>query len=297
MTSARSRRLDATLPVASYRFLVLELNFKKEGDIPGLLRYKLESMLPRGLTGLRWFHRRIGKTRRFLITLVKEPLPPSFAQDRTRLPFALTIQEKTTRAILWKAASDSFFARYDGGCLLSVEPRSQSNNRAEQFNASEIETRDALENGPVMHKKPGSADRVWILCAVFFAMGIIAQISVSAAGELAVRQSRLAVLEEELAILSRSVSINGQPLAESAGLQSKADTIYSSMSSRWKPGYYLSTWNLKERRLRIEGWGPNALSLLASLRVDPELAGLELTSRKESGGYELFAFEGVLVDD
>ncbi len=299
MPRAMIARIDEALPPASYNFILVELAFRDEADVPGLLRYKLESVLPRGLEGLTYFFRRIGRTRRFLVTLVKEPAPLSFSPERTRLPFELRLPGKEDREIEWEAGSVSFLTRYDKGCLTAVESRAGVADRSDPDMSRRFVRREAPRRGPAIQQSVGRGELVWKISALALAFGLAAQVAILVFGSLSSRETKLASLEEQIAILSRNAPTEGSPMAGSAslGLQSRADDVFQSVSSKWKLGFYLTKWSLKGSHLRLEGWGPNALSLLSSLRGDPYLAALELASRKDSEGYELFAFEGEVADD
>jgi hypothetical protein len=300
MPKAASQRLDEVLAPSAYRFLVLELVVKDERDVPGLIRYKLEELLPRGLEGFRCFFRRIGTSRRFLVTLIRNPIPDAVEAEKLRLPFALTIPATERRAILWTAREASSLVRYEGGRLVSIETYAADESHSAVFSDGPLEQRIALTKGLCIQ---GTAGRVilWKITAALLGLSLACQLALAAAGAYTSRESKLAALEEAIAVIERRVG--GDPLAMlsasagESGLQSRADEVFRRLSTRWEDGCYLSAFKLKGSKLKLEGWGTNALTLLGSLRSDPSLAGLELSSRKYHSGYETFIFEGELRDD
>jgi hypothetical protein len=303
MTEARPPFLDEILAPGSYGFLALDLAFKDERDLPGLLRYKLESVLPRGVEGLRYFFRRIPRTRRILVALVKQPVPESFSPSRTALPFVLQIREKDGREIVWVSRNASYLVRYEGGTLASVEvlARGAERDAEARMDAGGAlpERREALAYGPSVQQAIGREDLAWKIASAALGLALAAQLAFAAANAVATRSARLGTLEEQISVLSRQAREHASAAAAApdTGLQSRADEIQASVSRRWISGYFLEKWSLKAGLLRLEGWGPNALNLLASLRGDSVLAKLDLASRKDEEGYEVFAFEGEVGDD
>jgi hypothetical protein len=311
MPKALRPSLDEALAPGSYSFLILELAFKNERDLPGLVRYRLESILPRGVEGLRYYFRRIGRTSRFLVTLVKEPMSESFAPSRTTLPFALTIPEVDDREIVWVSRNASYAARYEAGLLVSVEasaetaagPVAAALGGSATAGGTPPLRREALRTGPSVQQAIGRDDLVWKAVAAALGMALAAQLAFAAVQVLATREARLAALNKQTAVLAKLTaagpdSAAGPDLAvPDTGLQTRAAEIQRRVSRQWKPGYCLEKLSLKAGALRLEGWGPEALGLLASLRADLDLAALELASRKEEKGFEVFVFEGEVGDD
>jgi hypothetical protein len=312
MPEARRPAIDEALALGSYGFIVLELAYGDERDLSGLVRYRLEGVLPRGIEGLRYYFRRIGRTKRFIVTLVKEPAPELFVPARTCLPFALQRPEGAGRTVEWVSRNATFVARYDDRNLASVEAVAKDEEGAAADRPAPVgqdaevptpERRAALSSGPSLQQPLGREDLVWKIAAAALGLALAAQLAFVGGQAISTRESRLASLGEQIAVLSKfAVADSGQgaaagPVAPDTGLQSRADEIQQSVSRRWLAGCYLEKWKLKAGVLRLEGWGPDALKLLASLRSDPELAALELASRKEEGGYETFAFEGKVGHD
>jgi hypothetical protein len=301
MTKSRRVGLDEALAPGSYRLLILELAFKDERDLPGLVRYRLEGLLPRGLEGLRHCFRRIGRTGRFLVTLIKEPLPESFAVARTALPFPLRIDGRGGRRIDWISHNATYAARYEEGLLASVEVASGGaidRSDGPPPEAAPPERRDAIASGPGVQEAVGRTDAAWKIAAAALGLALAAQLALGAARAVEAREARLDSLNERIAELTALGGADSvRTTAPDLGLQARADEIQRSVSSRWRPGSYLVKWSLAADKLRLEGWGPDALALLASLRADPALVGLELASRADEKGYESFAFEGKVADD
>jgi hypothetical protein len=308
MPDSRRAPLDEALPLGSYGFLVLELAFKDERDLPGLVRYRLESVLPRGVDGLRYCFRRVGRRGRLLVTLVKEPAPATFDPARTALPFALRLPDGKTGDIVWVSRNANFLARYEDGLLASVEvaaggERAVAGRGADEDSSAAVgaraERRDAPSPGASAQQPIGRDDLAWKIAAAALGIALATQLALTAVQAVAAREARLAALGDQIAVLSTSASADpGQAAAApDTGLQTLADETQKSVSRRWKAGYYLEAWSMKAGVLRLEGWGPEALSLLSALRVDPRLARLELASRKDEEGYEAFAFEGKVGDD
>lgn len=301
MTKPRRVGLDEALAPGSYRLLLLELAFKDERDLPGLVRYRLEGILPRGLQGLRHYFRRIGRSGRFLVTLVKEPVPESFAAARTALPFPLRIDGRGGRDIEWVSHNATYATRYEEGLLASVEVAfGGATDRSDGPPPGDRppERRDAISSGPGVHEAVGRKDAAWRIAAAALGIALAAQLALGAAREVRAREARLGSLNERIAQLAALGGAgSAQTAAPDLGLQARADEIQRSVSSRWRPGSYLAKWSLAAAKLRLEGWGPDALALLTSLRADPALAGLELASRSGEEGYEAFAFEGRVADD
>lgn len=295
MPRPASRRIDEALAPSEYRFLVLELVVKDERDVPGLVRYKLEELLPRGLDGISFFYRRIGACGRYLATLVKNPIPPSIDARRLRLPFALTTGGKGKRSILWSAREVSFLVRYEGGRLVSIETCAADADRSSGLDDEPVERRSALSSGPCIQMTVGPF-LLWKTAALVLGAALVVQLAFLGLGAYTSRQARLSALEEEIALIERrtipdasSVSIGAN--AET-GLQSRAVEVFRKLSDRWDGRSYLSAFKLKGSKIRLEGWGPNALALLGSLRSDPAFSSLELSSRKYNKSYEIFIFEG-----
>lgn len=301
MPKSRRVGLDEALAPGSYRLLVLELVFKDERDLPGLVRQRLERLLPRGLEGMRHCFRRIGRTGRFLVTLIKEPVPVSFAAARVYLPFALRIAERGERGIDWVSRNATFIVRYVEGLLESVRIASDGaagRDDAGRADAPSAERRDAIYRGPSVQQAVARGDAGRRIAAAALGLALAAQLALGAARAVAAREARLDALEERIAELAAlGGAESGRTTAIDPGLQTKADEIQRSVASRWKPGFYLAKWSLAAGELRLEGWGPDALDLLASLRADPALAGLGLASRADEKGYESFAFEGKVESD
>jgi len=291
--------LDEALPLPSFSFLVLDLAFRNERDLPGLIRYKLEGVLPRGLEGIRFFFRRVGKTRRFLVTLVKEPVPQGFVPTKVALPFALSIGDRDVRELQWVSHNAIYRTGYGGGFLASVQARAKDEADFDRPDGARIERRDAPAGGQSVQESSGRHDLVWRIAAAALGLILAAQLAVVVVRGIATREARLRSLEERIAVLSgrAGAAEASGAAARDLGLQSRARDIQRRVSLRWKPGYYLERWSMKGRRLRLEGWGPSALALLASLRSDPALAKLDPVSRKSEKGYETFAFEGEVGDD
>jgi hypothetical protein len=286
----RSRRvaLDDALDPGSFRFLVLELAFRNERDLPGLLRHRLGLLLPRGLEGMRFCFRRIGRAGRLLVTLIKEPVPASFVPARTALPFPLRIADRGARGIAWISRNATYLARYEGGLLASVEGEG----------APSEERREASTAGPSVQEAVGGTNAAWRAAAAALGVALASRLALEAARAIGTRADELDSLDARISELTAlGCDESERARARDLGLQSRADEIQGGVTSRWRKGYYLTKWSLAGDTLRIEGWGPDALALLASLRIDPALSGLELASMAEEKDYEVFAFEGKVADD
>jgi hypothetical protein len=292
MPKRRYPCLDEIFSMGSYSFLVLDFTFANARDLPGLMRYRLESVLPRGIEGLGYFFRQIGRSRRFLVTLIKKPIPDSTNLVRIALPFPLHIPERGIRVIQWHSYTADYNARYEEGLLATVA--SVPNGQDVDADSSCIERRDAITPGPSVQQPIGHGDKIWRIAVVALIIALMAQLSFAAKQAMGSREARLNSLNEQLSILSKfSASETKQAAtAHDTGLQTHADRIQKSVSRRWKTGYSLAKWSLSNRVLRLEGWGPDALVLLSSLRADPLLAGLELASRTSEDGYDVYIFEG-----
>jgi hypothetical protein len=114
--------LNELLDPSSYSFAVLELNYKDESDIHGLIRNELDLMLPHGIDGTAFFFQRIGHSKRFIVTLIKKPVPDTVLPKRTVFFFPLTINECDTCMKEYRTGDLEYKVEYEGGLLKSVIP-------------------------------------------------------------------------------------------------------------------------------------------------------------------------------
>jgi hypothetical protein len=214
---------------------------------------------------------------------------------KLRLPFATGIASRDRRAILWTAREASFLVRYEGGRLVSIESCAVDADRLSGLDDEPVERRSALSSGPCIQMTAG-ASLLWKTAALALGVALVVQLAFLGLGAYSSRQARLSALEEEIALIERRTipDVSSVSIAANAetGLQSRAEEVFRKLSSRWDGRSYLSAFKLKGSKLRLEGWGPNALALLGSLRSDPAFSSLELSSRKYNKSYEIFIFEG-----
>jgi hypothetical protein len=284
------------LPPSSYSFLVLELRFKNEADVPALVRSELDGLLPHGIGDNAFFFQRIGRSKRFMVTLIKPPLAEGFRPERVSLPFALTIGEKGPRSIAWDLGGRGFRVEYELGLAIAVVSWARDDQATDRPPADE--TLPPFPGNPPIQCSPNRGSLLWRIAAASLAVSLAAQVALIAWQTLSLRSSRLAQLEGYLALLQRSgATQNAEKAADAGGYQLIAGELERRVASRWRDGFYLTAWTLKRDRLRLEGWGRGALGLLSSLKLDPSLRGLSLSSMKTQDGFDFFVFEGAIAND
>ena len=297
---ARSREnVDILLKGASHQFLLLELVFRNEQDLPGIVERAIDVSLPHGIEGFRHFYARIGKSRRFLITLVHEPLPMDFSPADASLPFLLKLREKRDAEIWWQSEGGGYLVRYESGLAVSVRRKERGEPDAMRDDEPEPEFREPLHHGPKLQSNFKAERTRWQLIAAVLGLGILLQLGIAAWFEIETRSAEVAVLTEQLAHLRKS-GLKGTVSAQARsvpGIQMTASRVEASISSEWLGGYYLTGWSMKDRSLRLEGWGPSAVSLLGALKKTPLLRNLKLESMKTGSGTEFFVFTGDVDND
>jgi hypothetical protein len=303
MAEKKARAIDAVLDENQYQFFIFEIAYREEKDIPGIIRYKVDAILPHGLEGFSSYCRRIGNTKSFLVTIVREPIPADFRAEDVFLPFSLEIPEKASISIEWQGRGHSFLVHYDMGLAVSVYLEGAAKGELRQDRGSEVhwasEIRALLEKGPSIQSKQGNAMLRWKLIAIGLAAALFAQLAFAAWTPIAMKTARLKVLEEQIGFMKKlgaQESLGVQSPSQS-GLQSIADTVERSVASEWKDGYYLTKWALKGTTLRLEGWGPSAVNLIGSLKMNPALRGLKIQSLKKTSDTEFFAISGEVRND
>ena len=303
MAEKRARAIDAVLDENQYQFFIFEIAYREETDISGIIRHKVDTILPHGLEGFRSFYRRIGNSKRFLITIVREPTPADFKAEDVFLPFSLEMPEKTPTNIEWQGRGHSFLVHYDMGLAISVyrdgakKGELRQDRGAEIHEASEIQA--LLESGPSIQSKPGNAILRWKLIAIGLVVALLCQLGFAAWSQIATKSVRLKILEDQL-VFMKKLGAQDATLSQDhgpAGLQSIADSVERSVAAEWKEGYYLTKWTLRGTTLRLEGWGNSAVDLVSSMKKNPTLRGLKIQSLKKASGTEFFVMSGEVHDD
>lgn len=293
-----------SIPRERIQYLILDLAFKKEADLGGLIRFRLEALLPQGLEGYEHFFTRIGRSSSFLVTLVEAPLPPSFFAQKARLPFALEIPDKVPVLCQWRGPLGNEVVRYEGGLarelwfFTEAEQKELEALRLAQCGL-EWRVREAANEGPMVQARLGGLGRLmpWLAAALF--LFLLGQMALASWSAINAKTVRLGVLEQQLSLLAGSLGEEPDRRGEAVakGLQLTAAKVQREIESRWRQDHFLTKWSFKERTLVLEGWGPDALGLLSSLRSSRTLRSLKPMTVKGGGGAEFFVFSGEVADD
>lgn len=283
-------------PREARKFVLIQIATGDERDIPGLLHYRLEALLPHGLEGIHYYYARIPGSDRFLITLLRttEGIVDS---PRDRLPVALSIGQRRDVSIVWDAGKDRILARYMGGRLSQIE------EIAPDCSLSDLaydEVRPSPNNGPCVQSSTTPRSRIVRIIVLALAIMLAIQVVFMGWSALALRQRELTDLKAALSQIRRAGSPEASPASAQAAddaMAVAADDIQQDLASLWLPGFYLTRWRLSENAFSIEGWGYGALRLLAALKKAPSIHNLKLVAIKSADGIDYFTFAGELRDD
>jgi len=289
--------IDAVLDQLSYSFMIIDVRFRDEADLTGLLRNELDNLLPHGLEDNLFFFQRVGRSMRFVVTIVKPPIVGSFNPNRIKLPFATIITVKGDYSIIKKIGGRAYCITYGNGLIRSISLFKSSPNSNQELLCSSSKPIEL--NTPSIQYKTGSALHRWQLVTAVLAITFLMQVSLICIGSIRIRQARLEILDQyinhlELSGYTQKTIGNG---TTESGYQDRAVDIARSVSGAWLKNSYLTSFTLKSDRLRIEGWGQRALDLLSSLKSDPKLQGLGLSTSNTRDGVDFFVFEGALNND